>query len=366
MMIDAKTFPDIDPQDFTVRPIEQAETIPSRWYTDQRFLELEKKAIFEDSWQYVGHTSKLGAAGSQIVGTVADNPVLVVRGNDSRLRAFYNVCRHRGGPLALEDCTSKVLQCKYHGWTYLLDGSLRGTPKFDRTELFDKKDYGLVPVEVETWQDLVFVHLSEHRHPLEKTLDGIARRISPMKIGGKKFHSRVVYDVRCNWKVYVDNYLEGYHLPYVHPELTTMLDYQNYVTETFGQYSLQFSRIAKSGGVYDSGSAFYYFVFPNFMLNILPGRLQTNLVHPVSSDRCRVIFDYLYDDTESAAGRKRIEDDLSYSDRVQQEDIEICERVQQGLSSRAYDKGRFSPEMEAGVYHFQSLLKNVFKKALRI
>ena len=134
------------------------------------------------------------------------------------------------------------------------------------------------------------------------------------------------------------------------------------MTETQEFYSLQYSTISKKDGVYDEGMAWYYFIFPNFMMNILPGRLQTNLVLPLGHNKCRILFDYYYDDVTSPSLQKRIQEDLDYSDKVQHEDVEICERVQQGIESRAYDKGRFSPEMEMGVYHFQCLLKKMYKE----
>ncbi len=355
----------IDIRDLKIKPLARAETIPSSWYTDPRFLELENQTIFNRVWQYVGHVSRLENPGDHIIGTVANNPILVVRGHDAKLRAFYNVCRHRGGPIATEDgCGVKTLQCKYHGWTYTLDGHLRGVPKFDRTELFDKKNYGLKPVQLEIWEGLIFVNLSENPGPLSKIVQGISERISPVKLDSKQFYRRIQYDVRCNWKVYVDNYLEGYHLPFVHPELCNLLDYQQYVTETFEYYSLQHSPIRAKDNIYgsDEGTAFYYHLFPNFMLNILPGRLQTNSVLPAGHERCLVIFDYYYDDITSESGKKKAEDDIRYSDAIQHEDIEICEHVQKGLNSSAYDRGRFSVEMENAVYHFQCLLKNYFKR----
>lgn len=352
--------------DLKIKPLARAETIPSDWYTDPAMNAFERKTIFDKTWQFVCHISKLSNPGDHAVASVADNPVLVVRGSDGSLRAFYNVCRHRGGPIAVEDgCGVKALQCKYHGWTYTLDGHLRGVPKFDRTELFNKKNYGLVPVNLDIWDGLIFVNLDEKPAPLAKFYHGISERIHPLKLGPMRFHQRVIYDVQCNWKVYVDNYLEGYHLPFVHPELCKLLDYAQYQTETFECYSLQHSPITPEENIYTSGAgtAFYYFVFPNFMLNILPGRLQTNLVLPLSHDRCRVIFDYHYNDTESEIARKKIDDDLKYSDWVQHEDITICEHVQKGLNSKAYTKGRFSVEMENAVHHFQSLLKTYYKKS---
>ena len=348
-------------------PIERAETIPSSWYVDPRFHELDKEVIFMRTWQYVGSLSQVEDVGDYFLASVADNPILVIRGKDNVVRAFYNVCRHRGGPLAIEPAGNcSILQCKYHGWTYLLDGSLRGTPKFDRTELFDKKDNGLRPVRLEAWQHLLFVTLRTNDSSPAALMKGIAERVAPHDLAAKKFFRRVVYEVHCNWKVYVDNYLEGYHLPFVHPELCNLLDYQRYVTETFEHYSLQYSPFSGKENLYTTGDgdAYYYFIFPNFMLNILPGRLQSNVVFPVAHNLCKVIFDYYYDDVEMPDALVKIEKDISYSDKIQQEDIEICGHVQRGLESVAYDKGRFSPEMERAVYHFQCLLKKTYRRSL--
>ena len=356
-------LPAIDPRDLLAERVERADTIPSAWYTDPRFADADREWIFARTWQGIAHAAQVARAGEYAVGSIAGEPVIVVRGKDMVLRAFYNVCRHRGGPLALEDGCANALQCKYHGWTYLLDGTLRGVPAMDRTELFDKRDFGLVPIGVAEWEGLVFVNLDRAAPPLETYVAGIAERIAPISLRSLHFARRVEYEVNCNWKVYVDNYLEGYHVPYVHPELAKLYDYQRYVTTVHPWYSLQHSPLtgdnlySRDGG----GEAFYYCVFPNFMLNILPGRLQTNLVLPEGHGRCRVIFQYFYDDVTSPGAAARIEEDLVYSDAVQQEDIEICERVQQGLASRAYDRGRFSVKYEEGVHHFQQLVKDAYR-----
>jgi choline monooxygenase len=359
-------LPDVTQRELRIKPIERAETIPSSWYTTPPFHDVDKKVIFSRTWQYVGSLDHIKNVGDYFTATVAENPIIVVRGKDNQVRAFFNVCRHRGGPLSMEESGScLMLQCKYHGWTYTLDGMLRGVPKFDRTELFDKKDYGLVPVALSEWEGLLFVNLSKKSTPLQTFLKGISERIAPQRLSNKKFFKRVTYEVNCNWKVYVDNYLEGYHVPLVHPELAKLLDYQNYVTETSEHYSLQYSPLTKYDNIYGAGSAFYYLIFPNFMMNILPGRLQTNLVVPLAHNKTLVIFDYYYDDITSAEALKRIHADIEYSENVQQEDIEICERVQKGLESIAYNKGRFSVEMEQGVYHFQCLLKKAYNQLLK-
>jgi choline monooxygenase len=302
-----------------------------------------------------------------VVDAVAGNPVIVVRDGAGALRAFYNVCRHRGGPLALKDGRSDMLQCKYHGWTYQLDGVLRGVPHMNRTELFDKQDFGLVPIRLAEWAGLVFVNLAERPRPLAEYVAGIRERVAGPDLGSLHPAARVDYEVACNWKVYVDNFLEGYHVPYVHPELLKLYDFQQYRTEVHDWYSLQVGPLSGTDNPYGvrNGEALYYHLFPNFMLNVLPGRLQTNHVVPVAPDRCRVVFRYFYADVDSPAGRQREADDLAYSESVQREDIEICERVQQGLASRAYDRGRFSVPFEGGVHHFQSLLRGAYAAWLR-
>lgn len=360
--------PDLPPEALATVPLSRSETIPASWYVDPRFHALDRIAVFARTWQYVGHVGRAEKPGQYFLATVAGNPVIVVRGQDGVLRAFYNVCRHRAGPLATEDgCADNVLKCHYHGWTYLLDGSLRGVPSFDRVDLFDKKDFGLVPVRVEVWEGLVFVNLWDDAPPVTETMAGIVERIRPNDLAKQRFHQRVIYDVRCNWKVYIDNYLEGYHVPIVHPELCKLYDYRSYVTETYATYSLQYSPLSGEPNIYSSGDgdAYYYCIFPNFMLNILPGRLQTNLVVPVAPDVTQVVFEYFYDDPGTKEKSGMIAEDLRFSDEVQAEDIDVCEHVQRGLESFAYDRGRFSVKFEEGVWHFQTLLKEAYAEALR-
>lgn len=366
--VDISNLPDLSAEHLEIVPIERSETIPSSWYTHSGFHALDRSYVFGQSWQYAGHENRIPDPGDYLTEIIAGNPVIVIRSKEGDVSAFYNVCRHRGGPLAMESCGSAtMLQCKYHGWTYKLDGTLRGVPRFDRTDLFDKKAFGLIPIAVQSWQGLLFVHLNEEiLTPLDNLLTGIPERIVPMRLDSKKYHGRTSYEVGCNWKVYVDNYLEGYHIPLVHPDLCDLLDYRAYETETAPFYSLQHSPFKGDEDRYgnEEGDAFYYFVFPNLMLNILPGRLQTNRVSAVSPDRCRVDFDYYYDHLDSDTSKRWIEQDYRFSDQVQAEDIEICEFVHRGLASEAYDRGRFSVDAELGVHHFQELLKTAYARSV--
>lgn len=358
----------IAPGDLEISQIERAETIPSHWYTSGEILEFEQEVLFTSFWQLAGHHSQLEKPGDVITFEVAGNPIMAVRDKE-QIRVFYNVCRHRGGPVAVKKGTTSVLQCQYHGWTYRLDGTLRGVPQFNKVDLFDKSDFGLVPVPFDTWQGLVFVTLNENSPKLKSFIDGIHNQISPIDLANFKYHKRQNYKMDCNWKVYVDNFLEGYHIPIVHPDLANLLDYREYVTEIHPWYSLQYSPFKNKSGdnIYkaEEGKAYYYFIFPNIMLNILPGRLQTNIVRPLGPGKCEVVFNYYYSDIESDEALEMIQEDIEYSHKIQLEDIQICESVQKGLQSKAYDKGRFSVEREQGVFHFQSLLKKVFGERLK-
>lgn len=347
----------------TEEPLAVAKTIPSAWYVDPAFHNLDRDAVMARTWQYVGPASRVREYGDFMSDLIAGNPVVVIRDKDGELRAYFNVCKHRGGPLAMEECGhAKVLQCKYHGWTYLLDGSLRGVPRFDRTELFDKKDFGLDALAVQEWQGMIFVCLEPHEAPpFDEVVAGIEERIAPMMLSELTFDQRDRYAVKANWKVYVDNYLEGYHIPLVHPDLMGVLDFRDYQTDTMEHCSLQHSPFKDEENIYGSPDqeAFYYFIYPNIMLNILPGRLQVNRVDATAHNACSTVFDYYYLTPDPA----RIEQDRLFSDQVQAEDIDICERVQAGLESRAYDRGRFSYDLEGGVHHFQQCLKRSYRRA---
>jgi choline monooxygenase len=364
--VSADGFPRLSPSDLELPPIERAYTIPSKWYVEPSFHALDLEAVLGGSWHLVGAESQIPGPGDRMVSEAAGNPIVTVRDETGEVRAFYNICRHRGGPVATCDGTGRVLQCQYHGWTYGLDGSLRGMPRFDHVELFDKKSFGLVPLATASWQGLIFVHLDSRPPSLTQRVSGLAEHIACANVASMRFARKVSYDVSCNWKAYIDNYLEGYHIPFVHPELAKLYDYRQYRTETYDNYSLQRAPLTPEENLYSTGGgeAFYCFIFPNIMLNILPGRMQTNVVLPLAPDKCRVVFWYYYAEIDSPAARQKIEQDIEYSDGVQREDMMICEHVQRGLSSRAYDRGRFSVEQEQGVYHFQSLLVAAYRDFL--
>jgi choline monooxygenase len=358
----------IAPEWLAVRPLERAHALAAPLYTDPRVLVLEQRAVFGRSWQLFAPADAVASAGDHAVGEIAGTPLIVVRSADGALRALHNVCRHRGGPLAFQDGRgAKALHCKYHGWTYTLAGQLRSAPEMQDAADFDVTRICLPEARVGEWQGLVFAAL-EAPQPLAEVLDGIAERAPAAFSGPLRFDRRVSYELACNWKVYVDNYLEGYHLPHIHPELNRLLDYRSYTTTLARWHSLQHSPLEDRGpgqaNFYGQGGAYYFFVWPNIMLNCLPGRLQTNRVVPLGVDRCRIDFDYYYaQDEAGSVGQSRREQDQTFSDAVQAEDAAICMAVQKGLSSGSYVPGRLSPKREAGVKHFHDLLRDAYRGA---
>ncbi len=348
--------------DFDAR-LETAKTLPSHLYFDAAILAAERRQIFNRTWQLIGRQEQAPEIGSYFTATVASEPVVVVRGKDEQLRAFFNVCRHRAGPVATGAGCRQSLQCAYHGWTYALTGELLGTPFFEGVEEFNRRDFGLVPVRLESWEQFIFVNLDNNAPPLGDVLGELPQQTEPFAISNMKFVERRDYLLDCNWKVYVDNYLEGYHLPMVHPGLMRELDFANYCTRPFRYYSLQDAPIRKdaensgtrryaSNGASD---ALYFWVFPNLMVNINPETLSTNLIVPLTPEKTLTIFEWFAPDCESTTAKQRMLDTIAFSDEVQQEDIAICEAVQRGLRSVSYDRGRYSVRHENGVHHFHRL-----------
>ena len=341
-------------------PIERALTPPASWYTDARIFELERRAVFFRSWQPVARLDELRGAGDYVSGELAGEPWLVVR-DGAALRAFFNVCRHHASHVVEGRGNVERLVCPYHGWCYDLDGRLRKAPRIGGVDGFERERFGLVPMEVDTWGPLVFVRLRPGAGPpLGEWLAPLGGRIDTARLG---FVRRVSYELACNWKVFVDNYLDGgYHVEQLHRGLAGQLDLGSYRTELAERVSLQICRAAGAAAEGSAGvdfgerigaGAVYAFVYPNFMINRYGPIMDTNWVLPLGHERTLTVFDYFFEDGSDAAF---IERSLAASDRVQQEDVGICESVQRGLRSSAFDRGPYAPRVEQGAHHFHRLL----------
>jgi choline monooxygenase len=345
-------------------PLENASTIPAPWYRDTRIHDLELAAVFGKSWQVTGRLDQLREKGSFFTTDVAGEPIIVIRGDDAQLRAFYNVCRHHAAAVVPEShgC-AKQFRCPYHGWTYGIDGALKGMVEFDGVCNFDRAQNGLVPVSVDTWENFVFVNLAPQAAPLRQFLGAVPELVAPLQLTQKlRYFDRRVYTLNCNWKVFVDNYLDGgYHVPHAHKGLSSVIEYTQYTIENFERACLQSSPLSSDSDSHAGvaatrqGRAFYLWIYPNFMINAYEGVMDTNLVVPIAVDKCAVIFDYYFADISRAADEHN-RASIAVSEKVQDEDMAICDSVQRGLSSRAYVAGRLSVRREAGEHLFHRLL----------
>ena len=346
-------------------PIEKAWTPPASWYRGSAFMERERARVFGRTWQAVARLDQVARPGDYVAGCLADLPWVVVRDESGTLRAFHNVCRHHAAQVCAGAGTLQELTCPYHGWTYRLDGRLTRAPHLGRNDVFDRDRFSLKPAAVAAWDPLVFIHLGDDPAPLPPQLAPLTPRLQAMETDALKFVARRSYTLRCNWKVYVDNYLDGgYHVSVLHRALAGQLDLDTYRTEVFDHLSIQSCRTPEEAPQAGGGDfaerlgteALYAFVYPNLMLNRYGPILDTNFVVPIGPEQCEVVFDYYFLEREGEEARAFIERSIAASHRVQEEDVSICESVQKGLASPAYDRGIYAPRMEMGAYHFHRLL----------
>jgi choline monooxygenase len=346
-------------------PLAEASTIPAEWYTDPRLLDLERRTVFSRAWQIAGRVDQLQRPQQYVAcETAAGEPIVLVRGADNVLRGFFNVCRHHAAAVATTpEGTAPHLRCPYHGWTYALDGALKGTPDFSGVCNFDRAANGLVPVEIGVWEKWVFVRVTPDGMPLGEFLGSDLTAAFPTAlVGGLHWMERRAYQVDCNWKVFVDNYLDGgYHVPHLHKGLDSVLDYSTYTIENGARFSLQSSPMvtgevdARTGAVRRGDRARYFWIYPNLMINCYADAMDTNLVIPRGPDRTEVIFDFFFADVSERARPHNL-DSIAVSEQIQEEDVGICASVQRGLHSRAYTSGRLSVRRESAEHLFHQLL----------
>ena len=345
---------------FDPRPeVRGAKTPPGSWYRLPSFLKLEERALFHRAWFPVARVDQLSRTGSFVAGRLSDLPYVVTRTEAGELAAFHNVCRHHATEVATppelggsgEGCIA-ALVCPYHGWTYGLDGRLQKAPRLGVIDDFDRNAYGLVPMHVHAHGPFVFVSAASTPPPFEP----VEAALATVPMEGLRFVARRRYTLACNWKVYVDNYLDGgYHVPHLHGALASDLDLDSYTTEVSGDHVLQ-TCAAKNTSDRVAGRAIYTWLYPNFMLNRYGPVLDTNLVLPRGPSETEVVFDYYFDTRSGDDGEAFIARCLEESEQVQIEDTSICESVQYGLGSPAYDQGRYSSTHEAGMHHFHRKL----------
>jgi len=343
--------------------VSQAWTVPAHSYIDPCVFSEEMVRIFSRSWQLVGHRDQVAKSGDFFTTELADEPLLLARSPSGDLKGFYNVCRHRAGPPATVCGSRKLFRCAYHGWTYGLDGKLISAPEFEGQPGFNASDFSLVPVRVEEWFNLVFANLDEQAQPLADSLSEVSPQVGKFPFRGMKLLQRRSYEMRCNWKTYIDNYLEGYHLPSVHPGLNRELDYGFYRIEPYRHHVRQFSPLRPSQPAEDRARLYaaapgdlttdYFWIFPNWMLNCYPDNVQINMIFPRAAEHTLAVFEwYVSAETLHEPEKMRA---VEFSHQTQLEDIAICEVVQKNLHSRSYQRGRYSIKQETGVHAFHRM-----------
>ena len=352
---------------FSIDPdIRKASTLPASFYSDPEVFELLKEKVFRKSWQWVGDRDLLPLTHSMHPFHLLDNyleePLVLLRDAADDIRCLSNVCTHRGNLVVLQSGVQKQLRCMYHGRRFATDGSFVSMPEFEDALDFPRPCDALPSFPVQHWGPFLFVGL-EPSFDLKAVIDRMNERIGFLPLSEFRFRKDLSKDylVNCHWALYCDNYLEGFHIPFVHSDLNEVLDYGSYSTEIHGHMNLQVG-YAQSGeetfelpeGHPDYGKsigAYYFWVFPNMMFNFYPWGLSINIVKPIDGEKTRVSFlTYLYDERKLHSGAGAL------LDKVEREDEFVVEGVHRGLKSKYYQAGRCSPTREQGVHHFHSLL----------
>ena len=345
--------------------IADGRTIPFDWYSDPAVLRLERERIFRRTWQYAGRADQVAEPGAFFTCDLAGVPVVVVRDEGQSLRAFLNVCRHRGSLVCEGEGKRASLQCPYHAWTYGLDGSLRAAPRSDRVPDFDREQLGLVPVLVDAWGPFVFVNPDAGAAPLAETLGELPELVaaSGVDVGTLHFRERASSaEYAANWKVCSENFLECYHCQVAHPGFSKVVDVSvdAYVLAESRTFSTQYGpvREAWQGGFDPRGPVErgqFHFLWPNLTLNIMPGHpnLSIGPIVPTGAETTSRFLDYFVGPEVDETWIREL---LEFDGQVGAEDRALVERVQKGLRGGGVEHGRLMGDSERLIAHFQGLL----------
>ena len=346
--------------------IKKAETLPASFYKDQNVFDTIKEQIFLKSWQWIGDENLVRLPQSVhpfvLMNGFLTEPMLLTRDKEDAISCLTNVCTHRGNIVALHSGKSKKLTCLYHGRRFNLKGEFEHMPEFNDAEDFPRPCDNLHQFPLRKWGPFLFAGLNPS-FDFQQVIDKINERIGFLPLNEFLLDESLNKDflVHANWALYCDNYLEGFHVPFVHEDLNRVLDYGSYKTEIYEYCNLQIGYTDDNANVFDlpidhvdygkNVAAYYYWVFPNMMFNFYPWGLSVNIVQPIDMSTTKVSFiSYVFDASKLEKGAG------SSLEKVEQEDEEVVENVQKGVRSSFYKAGRFSPTKEQGVHHFHCLL----------
>ena len=336
-------------------------TLPWSWYSDPQRLRLESERIFAQTWQYTGHTGQVPEPGTFFTASAGEIPIVVTRARDGELRAFVNVCRHRGFTVAQGEGKRETLQCAYHAWTYGLDGKLRAAPRSNRERGFDPDELGLVPAAVDTWGPFVFVNPDAKAEPLGATLGEVPALLAELiDVDSLKHRFRLEWELAANWKIACENFLECYHCPVAHPGFSKIVDVDpdSYRLKMNGLTSSQFGPVRENGSSPfadgEIGRSQFHFVWPNFGINVFPGQpnLSCGSMLPRGPERTARFLDYFF---APDADQAWIDELMELDAQVGREDTVLVEGVQRGVRAGLVSEGRLMTASEPLIAHFQRL-----------
>ncbi len=344
-------------------------TLPYSWYADPEILRREQERIFRSAWQYVGHTGEAPEPGTFFAARAGRTPVAITRARDGELRAFLNVCRHRGFPVVEGAGKRETLQCPYHAWTYNLDGSLRSAPRAEELEGSDKGELGLCRVAVDTWGPFVFVNTGADPEPLADALGSMPAQVAELGLDVDElvFYTRWQTELDANWKVVCENFLECYHCSVAHPQLAEMLDVSvdAYALSTDGRLSSQHGPVRETSTTRmhldgELPRSQFHFLWPNLGVNIFPGRPNISIgpIVPLAPERTFRFLDYFFG---SAVDQEWIDELMAFDDQVGIEDRVLVEGVQRGIASGALEHGFLMGRSEQLIGHFQQLTRDALE-----
>jgi|SRR6185436_13874277 len=350
---------------FIAPDISKAGTLSKEFYLNSNYFNLSREKIFAPSFQFIGDRGMVAAENNVHPFTLFENfldePLVLTKDKENNFKCLSNVCTHRGNIIADKSCHSAHLRCKYHGRIFQLDGQFHSMPEFKEVKNFPSSKDNLTGLPLFSWGNFLFVSLHKKSKP-EKYFGEMIKRMSWLPLDKFSFSGfSKDYPVNAHWALYCENFLEGFHIPFVHAGLNTVIDYGNYKTELLDRCILQtgfskdekncFDLPASSPDYGKNIAAYYFFIFPNMMFNFYPWGLSVNVVKPVSVNKSTVSFvTYIYDEAKQNSGAGA---DLN---TVEMEDEEVVQNVQRGIQSRFYKHGRFSVTREQGVHHFQRLI----------
>lgn len=344
-------------------------TLPASWYTSEAVFRQEMRAIFSRYWQYACRLDEVAEVGDYLACRAGNVPVVVVRNRARQVAAFVNVCKHRGAEVVLEGSRGNrhSLQCHYHAWTWDLDGRLRSAPGSENEPCFRREDFPLTPLPVAVLGPFVFVKPDRTTPEWDEMISGIPAELlgSTSPLTRVRFRERRTYDMRANWKIVVENYLECYHCAVAHKGFADLIDLKSYTITPHRYCSVQRGPLKATAQASEEEACFreegggqegvYNYVWPSFMVNLYPGRANasTNIILPMAADRTLAIYDFYFDEGTPDADADTM---VAFIDQVQQEDVVICESVQRGLGSGLLERGKLITQYENGIQHFQRLV----------